>query len=118
MSLPLAWLETLESKGMIATVIPPGPSLDCSEKEFQAAVIALAKERGWIVYHSTISKRSEPGWFDLCLIRERALFWELKTETGTLTKAQATWLAAALRAGLDAAVMRPRYWPQIVEILK
>lgn len=79
------------------------------EKDFQAQVIKLAKAQGWWVHHHYDSRRSEPGWPDLVLLRgDRALFRELKREKGRTTPAQEAVIGRLIRAGLDADVWRPR----------
>lgn len=118
MAFPLAWLEVAESKGMIAPTVKPGPPLDCSEREFQAAVIALAKECGWDYYHTHDSRRSPEGFPDLTFWRDRHFKAELKTETGRLTKKQREVIDGLRAAGVCTYVWRPSDWPQIVEILK
>ena len=37
-----------------------------TEKGFQAAVVELARLRGWLVYHTYDSRRSAKGFPDLC----------------------------------------------------
>ena len=48
-------------------------------------VVDLARTLGWRVYHTYDSRRSQPGFPDLVLVRERILFLELKSETGKLS---------------------------------
>ena len=88
-----------------------------SEKQFQANVVALAKTFNWLVYHTHDSRRSEPGFPDLVLVRERVLFRELKTESGSLTKAQEVWGSKLREAGADYAIWRPRHLSQIAKEL-
>ena len=56
-----------------------------SEKEFQHQVCQLARLCGWRIYHVHFSQRSEPGFPDLVLVRERVVYAELKSETGEVT---------------------------------
>lgn len=78
-----------------------------SEAQFQSHVIALASQLGWLVYHTHDSRRSEPGFPDLVLVRGRTLFRELKTASGVLSKPQRVWLDRLEQSGSDAGVWRP-----------
>ncbi len=92
------------------------------EKELQANVIKWAKLHGWKVYHTHDSRRSEPGFPDLLMIRnDQALAIELKSQKGKLTEAQIDWLTAfASIAGFQAMILRPSDWLNgtIEEMLK
>lgn len=82
-----------------------------TEKQLQAAIVRLAKLRGWMTYHTYDSRRSEPGFPDLVLVRgEAALYRELKAGQGRLTEAQRKWLDALSAAGQDAGVWRDSDW--------
>lgn len=117
-----------------------------TEREFMAAVIAYAKARGWLVYHTHDSRRSAEGFPDLCMVRAgRLVFAELKREKGGgLSRAQDQWIRAikqvtkavadeihdaqvgqcaggcAVRAAhrLFAYVWRPSMWPEIEAVLR
>ena len=78
-----------------------------TEKEFQNQIVQFAKMQGWEVYHTYNSQRSEPGFPDLVLARDRILYRELKSETGSLTFYQQKWGKAIEKAGGDWAVWRP-----------
>lgn len=78
------------------------------EKLFQAQVIQIAKRLRWKVYHTYDSRRCEPGFPDLVLVRERVLFRELKTDTGRVSSAQNAWGDALMKAGCDFKIWRPR----------
>lgn len=82
-----------------------------SEDQFQQQVIDLAKLHGYtLIYHTHDSRRSQPGFPDLVLVNEqrgRALFRELKTETGRVSPAQFAWVSGMLMAKLDVGVWRP-----------
>ncbi len=94
---------------------PPGPT----EKQFQAAVIKLARLLRWRVYHTHDSRRSAAGWPDLVLVRGPSLlFIELKVGVNRLTPAQADWLHALRGAGVPAGTWHPDDWPVIERILK
>ena len=83
--------------------------LKMSEKQFQKAVIDLAKWTGWLAYHTYDSRRSEPGFPDLVLVHPTrgVLFRELKTMKGRVSAHQRKWLDKLALAGADVAVWRP-----------
>jgi hypothetical protein len=89
-----------------------------SEKSFMGRVIAFAKERGWKVYHTFDSRRSEPGFLDLVCVRDRVLFMELKKDGETPTKAQKEWYHALLNAGALAFVFWPGDYETIMKLLE
>ena len=94
-----------------------------SEKAFMQAVVRLAKQHGYLVYHTFNAKRSPEGFPDLVCVhpteRERpVLAWELKTTTGQVTPAQQAWVAALGGRQVVSAVWRPGDWPQIQEALR
>lgn len=88
------------------------------EKDFMSAVIELAKLRRWLVYHTHDSRRSEPGFPDLVLVRDRVLFAELKTEKGKITRDQTNWMERLRAAGADAHIWRPQDWDEIEAALR
>ena len=89
-------------------------ALEPSEREFQQAIIDLAKANGWLVYHTYDSRRSEPGFPDLVLTNgRRVVFAEVKTNGGRTTEAQERWLRLLSDANADVFVWRPRHWAQI-----
>lgn len=94
---------------------------DISENEFLAQIRALAKLTGWEFYHTHTSKFSEAGWPDAVLAsakQRRTLFVELKTRTGTVSKAQQKWLELLAACGHETAVWRPADMPEIAKILR
>lgn len=73
----------------------------------------MASLLGWRAYHTHDSRRSDPGFPDLVLVRAwpgRVMFRELKTQKGRVTVEQQAWLHDLVRAGADAAVWRPFDW--------
>lgn len=98
-----------------------------SEREFQAQVIELARQWGWHVVHFHDSRRQSggamvgdsdaAGWPDLTLIRERALFRELKKVGGKVTPDQERMLERLRHAGCDAEIWRPTDWDLIHKTL-
>src|SRR4051812_16813707 len=96
----------------------PAPLPEEGEKDFQARVVALAKRNGWLAYHTLNSRKSQAGFPDLVPCRgRRALFAELKTETGRTAAGQDRWLEALRDAGPDARVWRPADWPEVAGLL-
>ena len=88
------------------------------EKHFQSLVVFYARSRGWRVYHTYDSRRSEPGFPDLVLVRNEVLYRELKAEKGRLTDAQKAWGESLTEAGANYAVWRPSMIQQIYKELK
>ena len=90
-----------------------------SERGFQTLVLELARLTGWLAYHTFNSRRSAPGYPDLCLVRGNVcVMAELKTNTGRVTQAQQAWLKALSAVpGIETALWRPRDWDIIEAIL-
>jgi hypothetical protein len=102
-----------------------------SEKAFMSAVVRLAKQHGWLCYHTWSSKKSPEGFPDLILApgpdwqqrhpgQTPVLYAiELKTDTGQLTPAQAAWLEALGQCtGVVSEVWRPADLDAIVQRLR
>ena len=89
-----------------------------TEKAFQSKVISIAKKLGWSVYHTYDSRRSEPGYPDLTLVRDRVIFAELKTETGKLSQTQSVWIDLLKKADAEVYVWRPSHMNQIIKTLQ
>ena len=85
-----------------------------SEEHFQAAIITAARLLGWTVYHTYDSRRSNPGFPDLVLVKDRVKFREVKRQGGKLTEDQVDWLERLTAAGADAGVWRPADWDVIM----
>ena len=103
-----------------------------SEKQFTAQVEALAERHSWLVYHTHDSRRSQPGYPDLTMVRDgRVIFAELKTVKGRPSAAQKKWLAALSKSdpgdwkpgtmfGTETRTVTcwtPEDWTGIVEVL-
>jgi len=112
-----AMMRVVERMEAAEKPVEPLPAM--SEKELQTRVKALAEANGWKVYHTYDSRKSDPGFPDLVLVRgEHVYFWELKTQSGKVTKEQAEWIDALGEAvWWSASVRRPSDWPDIVEVL-
>lgn len=82
-----------------------------TEEEFRQQVRTIGKYYGWgHQYHTYDSRRSDPGWVDevfLSLTYERAIFIELKTDTGRPRPSQVQCLNALASVGLETALWRP-----------
>ena len=93
-----------------------------SEKEFMQQVVDLARLTGRLVFHAHDSRRSEPGFPDLCIVgkdSEKPLFVELKVGNNTLSEAQREWgHYLNMCPGADYRVWRPSDWPEIEHELK
>lgn len=94
------------------------------EKEFQKAVIDLAKFRGWRVHHTRTVQVDgrhftplvgDRGFPDLVMVHPRkgCIFVELKTDKGRLSEHQVDWLNQLEKAGMEVHVWRPINWAAI-----
>ena len=84
-----------------------------TERDFQQWITDFATLNGWLVYHTHDSRRSNPGFPDLVLVRDGALmFLECKTMKGKVTPAQQMWLTHLESTDSITAVVRPsdRQW--------
>ena len=87
-------------------------------KDFQPLIIMMARLLGWLVYHTYDSRRSQPGFPDLVLVRgTRLIFVELKRAKGKLTDAQEEWGAALQQTAAEYYVWRPDDLEEIEKIL-
>jgi signal-transduction protein with cAMP-binding, CBS, and nucleotidyltransferase domain len=101
------------------TIADPRAFIDASmtEEQWLQQVRELARLKGWRIYHTRDSRRSDPGFPDLVLVRgDRLIFAELKREKGRLTESQRTWLAA-LEETAETHVWRPSDWEAVIEVL-
>lgn len=97
---------------------PPTPLHDILEKDWQRTVRDLARTLGWRrAYHTFDSRRSDTGFPDLVLVRDRVIFLELKRETGTTTQAQRDWITALHHAQAEVYVARPRHLQALATVL-
>lgn len=80
------------------------------EETLRQRVKALARELGWMSYHTYNSQKSDKGWPDMALVhpkRGRFMVRELKRQKGKATKQQNEWLDAMWLAGVDVGIWRP-----------
>jgi hypothetical protein len=98
-----------------------GQPAPVSEAAFMQAVVKLARQQQYLVYHTYTSKRSPEGFPDLICARAGSplLAIETKTDTGQPTAAQAAWLEALGGCtGVVAEVWRPAQLQEIVGRLR
>lgn len=97
-----------------------------TEAEFQQQVVGIAKQFGWQVFHPVRNQptfrghrqTTEPGWPDLVLLgHSRALFVELKRESGKPTQAQTETLQRLAAAGCETALWRPSDLRTVLAVL-
>lgn len=90
---------------------------DLTERDWASQVADLARQLGWWRYHTYRSDRSQPGFPDETLIRDRVVFLELKTETGKVSPAQHDCLSRLIRAEAEAYIVRPRDLEPLASLL-
>jgi len=100
------------------------------EKDFQRAVIDLARLTGWRVHHTrpALTRRGrwltpiqgDAGFPDLVLVRAgRVIFAELKRVGGKPTAEQQAWLEALQAcAGVEVYLWTPNDWEAIIDALQ
>ena len=100
------------------------------ERDFQRAVIDLARLTGWRVHHTrpALTQRGrwltpiqgDAGFPDLVLVRAgRVIFAELKRVGGKPTPAQRGWLEALQAcAGVEVYLWTPNDWDAIIDALQ
>ncbi len=109
------------------------PAPPASEKDFQAAVVGLARVCGWKVMHSrpamdrrgrwSTPLQGDKGFPDLVLCGTgpragRLILAELKDEAGRLSEAQEEWLEVLNATSAEVYFWRPRDMPTIGRILE
>lgn len=100
--------------------VPQGTVSPVPESAYLVRIVAYARAQGWLVYHTHDSRRSAPGFPDLCLVRPgRLMFAEVKTARGKLTHEQETWLALLRRSvpGVEVYVFHPADWDNVRAVL-
>ncbi len=87
----------------------------------QKEIVRLANAKGFLVAHFQSVKTDQRGWVtpvgaqgkgfpDLCLVRDRIVFIEVKGDGDRLRPDQVKWLDALAAAGVEAHVIRPKEW--------
>lgn len=78
------------------------------ERALQQAVEGIARTYGWKCYHTHDSRRSQPGFPDIVLVKDgRLIFAELKSAKGRLSQPQKDWIGALERTAAEVFVWRP-----------
>lgn len=84
-----------------------------SERDLQTRIIRMARETGWLCYHTWNSQHSAAGFPDLLMVRgDQIIAAELKREDerkGKVSEHQRAWLDALEAAGVYAVVWRPSH---------
>jgi len=76
--------------------------VEMTEKQWQSQVIELARMLGWErIYHTFNSRRSQSGFPDLFVVRDRAIAAELKRRGNRPTRDQVAWLNAFAAADFE-----------------
>ena len=81
-----------------------------TEAQLQDALRVAALRCGWFAYHTFDSRRSDPGFPDLVLVKNGVLlFFELKQQKGRVSVHQQAWIDALSAVGFNvrAAIVRP-----------
>lgn len=116
-----AQIADLQRRGIVTSVgsiaMPDLQPTAISEKQFQAEVQAFAKRHGWKTYHTRDSRKSDEGFPDLVMLRERQVVAELKVGKNKTSAAQDSWIEAYRSIGVETYVWYPSDWPQITEVL-
>lgn len=93
-----------------------------SEKELDALLFnekGVASVCGWrFRYHTYRSKRSQTGFPDRVLVRERTIFVETKGPETPTTDAQLAWLTALAKAGEEVYLVRPGDFEEFATVLQ
>ena len=84
------------------------------EATLQSHVTGFAQSLGYLCYHTHDSRRSQPGFPDLVMVRAitgRLIFAELKTERGKQSAEQREWERALKASGQgEVYLWRPSDW--------
>lgn len=111
---------TVNGRGAVSVPIVEVATTFADEGELQDAIIKRAKAAGWLAYHTRDSRRCEPGFPDLILLRGSVmLVVELKRSKRLHpTAAQKRWLKAfQLIPGAVVRIWSPEDWQEITREL-
>lgn len=90
-----------------------------TERELSRCIISAAKECGFLVYHTFLSRWSEAGFPDLVLLKPpRIIFAELKGPKGKLKEAQKIWLEQLKQVpNLEVYLWKPENVEEVYKLL-
>lgn len=110
--------ELVLARARLAPLPPVAERSALSEDRWQAQVIAVINRLGWWCYHPKLSRWSARGWPDLSVLGQRAMWLELKSDSGQLTPEQVAVIERMERCGLEVHVLRPWHGlERVVELL-
>ena len=101
-----------------------------TERDFESAVYAWARLRGWRCYHPRPARirdegwrtalRGDTGWPDWVFVREgRMVVLELKSMRGKATREQREWIRELAEVpGVVARVVTPAGWDWVEQALR
>ena len=89
------------------------------EEQWLQRTREVASDLGWLTYHTRDSRKSDPGFPDLVLVRgERIVMAELKLDGKKPTAVQQAWLDALARAAsIEVYVWRPSDEDEVLAVL-
>lgn len=80
-----------------------------TEREIQSAIVRMAKQLGYLVYHTQYSLGSAPGFPDLVIAGHGCVwFLEIKGPRGKVSEQQEAWISELCEAEIPARVV----WPE------
>lgn len=90
-----------------------------TEAELQAVIIAMARQMGFLVYHTAVSIRSGRGYPDLTIVGHgRLIVIEAKSARGRVRPGQQAWIDAfAAVPGVVARIVRPSDLDDVLRLL-
>lgn len=97
-----------------------------TESAWQSQVVGVARQFGWEAFHAPDNRPGRngrvqavaPGWPDLVLLgHSRALFVELKSQTGRVRPEQTQTLERLAAAGCECAIWRPSDLATVLKVL-
>lgn len=91
-----------------------------TEQAFQQNILELAHLTGWLTYHTFDSRRSQPGFPDMVMVKDSSLlFVETKSEKGKPSPEQMRWLEALRNVErISSHLWKPTDWHTLEHVLK